>query len=513
MNSPEFNKPNLSRQKQNYQLEANMEQNNIDNDSNSQATKEASPNSANPPRPLPPYYYEPAATKDYFVPNGRDDHGYVRVRQPAVRSLLTVDGYEPKKRPGEAISEVDELVLAIQTEHNVDYVGPLAGYKAGYYPEIRALITSSPTFIDPCPGQWPVLKQLMENLFGAQQLPYVYAWLKVALEQYRRQIPLPGQAFVMCGPADSGKNLFRLIISILLGGEGRVKHPYQYMTGGTTFNSDMFGGETLAIEDESESRKIDSRRKFGANIKMIVANQDHRHHRKYAEPVTVRPLWRLIISLNDDPERLMVLPPMDDDIADKVMLFKVEKHPMPMPTESAEQRAAFKAALVAELPAFVHYLDNWEIPLALRSARFGVKQYHHPDVIKALDQTTPEFKLLEMIDEVFFDVPGFAQDKEGGSEEIGRELKSKESPCAYEARKLLEHPGRCGIYLGRLSRKMPDRISSRIVNGRAIWTIKKPVDAGGYNRPAVSSVMRQRLLDSCRTGKESSRESLSTETV
>ncbi len=452
------------------------------------------PDSAPPQRKLPPFYYDQDSNKDYFIPDTRD--GYVRVRQSTVRSLLAYLGYMLKPEKGQILSEVDEKIIAIQTEHNVDFVGSLAGYKAGYYPEIRSLITSSPTFINPHPGVWPVLKKLMQNLFGDEQLPYVYGWLKVALQQYRLQMPLPGQAFVMCGAAGSGKNLFRLLISTLLGGEDRVRHPYQFMTGDTTFNADMFGGETLAIEDESESKRIDARRQFGASIKMIVANQDQRYHRKYGNPVTLRPLWRLIISLNDDPERLLVLPPLADDIADKIMLFKVEKHDMPMPTDTAEQKAAFKSALVAELPAFVDFLDKWAISDTHRSPRFGVKHYHHPELVKALDQTTPEIKLLEMIDEVIFDLSPFCKDWDGKSEELGRHLKGKDSPCAYEARKLLENPGRCGVYLGRLHKKMPDRVSSRIVNGRTIWTIAKPSGGSlGKKQPTVSPAMMQMLLE------------------
>ena len=451
------------------------------------------PNSGGTPRRILPFYYDQESNKDYFIPDSRN--GYVRVRQSTVRALLARLGYLLKPKKGEVLSEVEEELISIQTEHSVDYVGSLAGYKAGYYPKIRALVTSSPTFIAPCPGKWPVLKKLMENLFGDEQLPYVYGWLKVALQQYQLQMPLPGQAFVMCGEAGSGKNLFRLLISILLGGEDRVRHPYQFMTGGTTFNADIFGGETLAIEDESESKRIGARKNFGAHIKMIVANQDQRHHRKYGNPVTLRPLWRLIISLNDNPERLLVLPPMDDDIADKIMLFKVEKHDMPMPTNTPEQKAAFKSALVAELPAFVDFLDKWEISDAHSSPRFGVKHYHHPELHKALDETAPEFKLLEMIDETIFDLSPFCKDWEGKSEVLGRELKGKDSPCAYEARKLLENPGRCGVYLGRLQNKMPDRVSSRIVNGRTIWTIAKPLDFGGKQQPAVPPAIMQMLLD------------------
>ena len=439
----------------------------------------------------PPIYYVPSAPKDYFIPNAAG--GYVRVRKSTVENLLIAGGFS-NKTPQGGISEVDEMLIRIQTEHAVEYVGSLAGYQAGYYPEIQSLIISSPVLVEPVAGTWPILNQLMDNLFGEEQLPYVFGWLKTARTQYRDRTWVSGQAFVLCGPAGAGKNLFRLIVSVMFGGEKRVGHPYQFMTGGTTFNSDMFAGEILAIEDESESRKRDARIKFGSAIKQIVANKDHRHHRKYEEAVHVSPLWRLIVSLNDNPERIAVLPPMDEDIEDKIMLFKVRKHPMPMPTSTAQEQAAFKAALIAELPAFVHFLENWEIPEELKSSRFGVKHYHHPELIWDLDQTTPEFKLLEMIDEALFDTPLYCKDWEGKSEELARLLKQKESPCGFEARKLLEYPGRCGTYLGRLEKKHPTRISFRTVNGHRIWTIRIPAGCTAKHRTVVSPTMYQKLL-------------------
>ena len=452
---------------------------------------------------LPPIYYEPSAQKDYLIPNATG--GFVRVRKSTVVTLLTAGGYSDQKQQG-GISEIDEVLLRIQTEQAVEYVGPLAGYQAGYYLEIHALVTSSPVLVEPVAGEWPILKQLLDNLFGAEQLPYVFGWLQAARTQYRDGIWMSGQAFVLCGPAGAGKNLFRLIASIMFGGETRVGHPYHFMTGGTTFNSDMFAGEILAIEDESESRKRDARIKFGSSIKQIVANKDHWHHRKYAEAAHASPLWRLIISLNDNPERLAVLPPIEEDIEDKIMLFKVRKYPMPMPTSTAQEQAAFKAVLVAELPAFVHFLESWEIPEELKSPRFGIIHYHHPDLIRELDQIAPEFKLLEMIEETLFDTPLSCNDWEGKSEELARILKQKESPCGYEARRLLENTGRCGTYLGRLQKKHPTRISFRTVNGYKIWTICKPAGCVPKRRTIVSPVMLQKLLGHDQNNSQSSPE-------
>ena len=59
---------------------------------------------------------------------------------------------------------------------------------------------------------------------------------------------------------------------------------------------------------------------------------------------------------------------------------------------------AFWATLVSELPAFLHFLECWTIPAGIADARYGVSAFQHPEIVEKLDETTPEIRLLEMID-------------------------------------------------------------------------------------------------------------------
>ncbi|WP_196301286.1 hypothetical protein, partial [Streptococcus pneumoniae] len=73
------------------------------------------------------------------------------------------------------------------------------------------------------------------------------------------------------------------------------------------------------------------------------------------------------------PQDLMVLPPMEDSVREKFLLLKIRPATFPAMTEPHEF-ANFKAKLVGELPAFLHYLQTvFKVPAALRSARYGVK--------------------------------------------------------------------------------------------------------------------------------------------
>ena len=47
--------------------------------------------------------------------------------------------------------------------------------------------------------------------------------------------------------------------------------------------------------------------------------------------MTLKPFWRMSISCNEEPENLMILTPMDDSLADKMIILKAYRNPMPMP--------------------------------------------------------------------------------------------------------------------------------------------------------------------------------------
>ena len=152
------------------------------------------------------------------------------------------------------------------------------------------------------------------------------------------------------------------------------------MSGLTPFNSDLFEAEHLMIEDEQASTDIRARRNFGAQLKNITVVDWQRCHAKNRVAISLSPFWRLSVTVNDEPENLMVLPPIDDSIEDKLIILRASKFPMPMRTATLEQRKVFWQRLIDELPAFLDFLLQWEIPRELTSERFGMRHFHHPDI-------------------------------------------------------------------------------------------------------------------------------------
>jgi len=93
---------------------------------------------------------------------------------------------------------------------------------------------------------------------------------------YRRQSGrgyCNGQEVVLAGSIEmrKGKSCSpELIVTPLLG--GRSAKPYQFMSGQTAFNANLFEAEHLMIEDDVACSEHQARRSFGSASKQISSN-------------------------------------------------------------------------------------------------------------------------------------------------------------------------------------------------------------------------------------------------
>ncbi len=435
--------------------------------------------------PFPEVYYDPQG-KTYFM---RNERGYfISFAIADIRSELKEQGHSDKVLDGERVSPIDKFLNRVRRCHDVDYAGPLAGYQAGIYSfqNRRVLVTEGPHFIEPMEGSWSTLEAVIRGLLVPDEEPswgdpetqlwYFYSWLKVAITTLRAGKRRPGQVLVIAGPRCCGKSFLQNVITLLFG--GRSGKPYQFLAGLTQFNSDLFTGEHLMIEDEAADHDHRVRRKLGAMLKGLVANETQRCHPKNRPALMLSPFWRVSITLNDEPEDVMVLPPVDEGLADKLMLFRAFKKEMPMPTETTEQWSTFNALIHVELPHFLHWLINtWQIPAGMRSHRFGVGHFHNPEILEMMASLSSEEKLLELIDARLFHKDSESSlwvPWEGKSSELELELTAASASTSYEARRLLYFNSACGSFLGRLAQRHPERVSKRICEGYTIWKINPP---------------------------------------
>ena len=428
---------------------------------------------------LPEAYYD-GTRHDYWIQDRRK--GWVTVTETALKRLLRGNGISAQVINGESLSALDAALLEINVANNVAYAGALAGYHSGVHEilQSRVLVTNSPRLIESAPGECPTINGLLAGMFLDDELDqsiYLFGWLKFALEALYERRHRPGQAMVIAGPANCGKSLVQKLITEMLG--GRMAKPFQYMVGKTDFNAHMFGAEHLVIEDEAASTDIRARREFGAHLKEITVNDHQSCHAKGRTPVSLTPFWRLSVTVNEEPENLMVLPPINEDLRDKMILLKAQLTPMPMPTNSLGERRLFIETLHAELPAFVDFLLDWKVPVHLECPRFGVKHFHHPSLLQAIEELAPERRLLSIIDSGGLFAGPIAEAWEGSAEQLERRLRQINSGSfEREVDRLLGFNNACGVFLGRLAGKYPERITKRTVNGYTRWTVQPPKGGG-----------------------------------
>jgi len=401
--------------------------------------------------PLPTAFYD-KNSGGYWYQDSKN--AWVRFQQNDFVRFLKSFGYSSKVAEGETQSAVDRALMNIQMSQNVDYAGPLAGYSQGLVEDMEGmsvLVTGSPKIIQPEPGEYAVIHALLTGMFGEEQLPYFLSWSQLAYGSMRSGNRRPGQAVVLAGPVNSGKSLVQQLVTKMIG--GRTAHPYLYMNGGTAFNSELFGAEHLVIDDELGQSDFRARQKLTASFKMITSAGSQQCHPKGKPAVTLRPFWRLTVSVNDEPESLLVLPLLKNDLADKIMIFRVGHQTMPMPTRTNEEREAFWNQLMTEFPHWLDFLINqWRIPTELQEDRFGVRAFHHPEIVETIDSLSPEMKLYNLLEAQF---GNYNHAWTGTATQLETLLSGDQGGSRHEARKLFSYNTACAVYLKRLADKYP----------------------------------------------------------
>jgi hypothetical protein len=312
---------------------------------------------------------------------------------------LAVHGYNLKREDGSP-SPADFALHKLQSENRVAFAGPICGRSVGLYTmnEARVLCTSSPSTMETKEGPFPRITAYIESFLGAgktplavQQRDILEAWIKlgrVAVKNPHRY--LPGQILTIVGPANCGKSMFqKLFLTPAFG--GRVANPGQWLVGKTTFNSEMWGAEHLALGDSKLGRTGAEREDFRDALKEIVASPDYPFHPKNKPARTMTPIWRISMTTNMESSSLNHLPAMNGSFDDKIIILQGYSPDVSFWDENdPEGRLRFEAGIKEELPAYFHYIDNKEIPSNLKKGRFGVTEWHHPEILAKMILNTPK---------------------------------------------------------------------------------------------------------------------------
>lgn len=376
---------------------------------------------------LEEYYFE-ETTRQFWLVNEAGE--WVSLAEGGFRRHLKKRGLRDKPIPGQLISQCDETISKVEKEHRVAFAGELAGWKKGLHriTGSSVLISKSPELIELKKGEWPMLRAVLEGLFIGEepslqeggestkidQLDRWFGWHQHLMQCYYDGTIAPGLALCIAGERNCGKTMLSTILSWCLG--DRVSKPYDFMIGRDNFNRDMFSATLQLVDDENADTRIDARLKFGAQIKKMTANAAAKLRAMHKDGLTLSVLHRLMVLVNLEANRLMVMPPVDSDIIDKLLMLKAYTRPapaapitldtpaqqacwpMPMPTRTEAEKAAFRARLRAELPAYLWWLlFEYKMPSHVAGGRFCVQHWQHPQILERLQQFSPHVRIWQLI--------------------------------------------------------------------------------------------------------------------
>lgn len=438
-------------------------------------------------------YYVQGKKPAYYIRDPEEDSWIMRDEQ-GLKRWMDSHGIRSRRLKGEIQSPADRVINIIQTKNAIDWAGEVAGHTKGIHQVEKKtiLVLDEPEYISPQETPFITIMKVLMSMFqedgDSVQFQTLLFWLSYAVKSLYGGNFAPGQALVLVGPRNAMKTFtVTHIISKLLG--GRIGKPIENMLGSTRFNDDLLASELLLIDDEVYSPSPRNRKKFGSSIKKVTANEGMRCEKKFSDPIWLIPFWRLIICVNDEHENVAVLPPLDPSMEDKVIMLKVSECEPPMPTNTPEEREAFRNQIYSELPGFLHFLLNLDIPAEAQGGRFGIKPYHHPDIIEILHGLQPETKLLQIMIEALCKTRQESRIHTYRSESItfdGEAVEGKANDLESHVRALLTSPSLSrdfndlmsyssafGVLIERLSRKFPGAVQR--LPGRRGWRIDKSV--------------------------------------
>ena len=420
-------------------------------------------------------FYSPGDGK-FFVDMGSHYRDYSR-KDPiktGITRYLKAQGVPTKAQA----ALVQQHIADIEIDSAVDWTGSLAGYSRGLteFQGKTALIIDGPDIIESMEGDCPMITSIIEQAFPKEEARTVFlGWLSDGVKAVKAGGHHPAPLMVLAGPVNSGKSLLALIVKLALG--GRMANPMTAWSGKLPWNDNLAGSELLLIDDSQASADIRARKALGANFKEAIYGDDVNINTRNKSSMSVRPVWRAMICCNETPENLSVIPTLDEDTADKIILIKVSKVETPMRASNSEERKRFKAALVEEMPHFMRLLEKVNVCPQLSDSRGGVTAWKDPELLEALRGVSPE-ATLEGLVSIAMDqqhMLQFEQERWMAASEVEQHLKGTGSPVWKQANEILSFHTHCGRYLSALKKQKSDYVKdSRKMNGTTQYLMTRP---------------------------------------
>lgn len=395
-----------------------------------------------------------------------------------IRLRLAGFSYNPRKK-GDPASEIDEVLRFVQDTRRIDAVSPFVFRKEETITFNGERHLNTPRRYPMNPAQsgdekdFPWLASYLRNVWdpviigGGHPADYFMAWLQRTYKNAHAGFPVSGHALVIAGPAGVGKSLLATYIMRQIFGGGTDAGDFLLAGGG--FNKQLAEVGIWWVDDNTSSSNFNDHRKFSEMLKKHVATPMVKHHPKYMDATVLPWFGRLIVTCNTDADSLSIIPSLDGTILDKLMLFKLNEYYKPEFRPNKDQ----EKLIMDELPFFLRWLLDWTPPkdvMEQNSPRYGVRSYHHPDILKSAREASPDHRLTEILDMWCRQMRLLGEDSEwsGTSTELLARMNMSE-----EVRSVLRDytPIKLGKALAKIE-SYYDPLSRRVLDGKSHYILK-----------------------------------------
>lgn len=335
-----------------------------------------------------------AATENiYYVPGFGyyrrfpDGHHRAQPKEDLSMYLAGACGLNRTRGQGNALSEVESALLHIQQSKVLDGAVPvvydrretieIGGKRLLNLARVRVM---EPDLSTPNPvwGQgFPWIAGWLGSMFAPKkQLVYLLSWLKLFYSGARDGNLNKGHVIFVVGGRGIGKTLMNETwIPMLMGGGVCAS---SYFVKGEKFVADLMEVGHWHIDDSEAASDRATHTRFTERVKGLVANGQFEYQPKFVNRQMIPHKGRLMVTLNGDPASLLMIPDLDRNIEDKLIVFGC-----PDATGwSFPGRFHTERTLRTESPHFLNWLVNWAPPkfVVNTNYRWGMRNYIHSAV-------------------------------------------------------------------------------------------------------------------------------------
>jgi hypothetical protein len=235
--------------------------------------------------------------------------------------------------------------------------------------------------------------------------------------------------------------------------------------GGTTdFASELGGAELLYVDDALGDGRLTTRLGVASKQKQIVTagSKPQPLHAKGKDRYYHKVWWRHAVALNDTPDALAMLPPLDEGYRDKLILLRANDTVLSKGGDAAMEHIE---AMLSELPGFMAYVLARGCQ-GLVDGR-GPLAWQDPELTLRLLEAAPEYALAGMILEAL----EYGDHSSGGKGPLI-------NPTLSELDRALR--GACGDRYSKLC--MTDRVTRKYLGRLQSDGAVKSHKSGGYTR-------------------------------